>query len=483
MLKDTQLAPRLFLPLVGITALLAACSGTSSNPSGSGDAGVGDASSSSSGGGTGGTGGGGVTGPGPDADWGTGSEVGSLNGDVWTPGHDADGLVNASSWALVPGGRWIEVNGTRLDGLDAEVKAKVPGWKDYGSGGWVAVTQAWNAPAVDQEGSRAWWVSAGGHADSSNNGIYRFDAFRMAYAIEHLPSDPTPWSAGYKGLQNTNTFTQCVESSQQSTVDPTGNWFYDELFWDRQPTSRHTYSGALYVPQSNELVMAVRRLWRYSRDSGQWIYKRLPGDNAMNNLGEENIAAYDQYKNQLIIAACGSGGPWSDTFDLNEMKWTGAGAPWNGWTWNTAADVRDGDVITVFRTPEDPASGTYASVGEYMKFDLKTRTTVVKGTVQFAGGAAQGDFAAGEDGSGMVYVPPLDRYWVVIKLKTGKVGWYELDPTTATNWTLRPLMQTGTIPALSGGNTLVRRRMLWMPKLHAVLFLGSADKNIMVYRF
>jgi len=43
--------------------------------------------------------------------------------------------------------------------------------------------------------------------------------------------------------------------------------------------------------------------------------------------------------------------------------------------------------------------------------------------------------------------------------------------------------QAGAIPALSDAKTLVRRRMLWMPKLHAILFLGSADKNISVYRF
>lgn len=82
----------------------------------------------------------------------------------------------------------------------------------------------------------------------------------------------------------------------------------------------------------------------------------------------------------------------------------------------------------------------------------------------------------------MVYLPPIDRYWAVIKLETGAVAWTDLDPTT-TRWTRRPLVQSGAIPSLSGGNTLVRRRMLWMPKLHAALFLGSADKNISAYRF
>ncbi|UQA60553.1 hypothetical protein [Polyangium aurulentum] len=480
MLRPTQLATRLWLPLVGLAIFLTACSDSPDAQNGPSDAGVNDASSG---------GDSGVTAPGPDADWGTGSDTGSLEGDVWTPGRDANGLVNAESWAKVPGGRWIEVNGTRLDGLDAEVKAKIPGWKDYGSGGWGAVTHAWNAPAADPEGSRAWWVASGGHGDSSNNGIYRFDAFRMAYAIEHLPSDTTAWSDGYKLLQTTNTFTTCPESIAEydasveaGTAEPAGNWFYDELFWDRQPTSRHTYSGVVYVPKTNELVMGVRRLWRYARETGQWVYKRLPGDDASNNLGEEVIAVHDQYRDQIIVAACGSGGPWSDSFDMSASKWTGEGSAWNGWDWNGAADTRDGDIVTIFRTPEDPASGEYALVGRYLTFDVKEHKVVTSGLVQFADGLSASDFAGGDDGAGMVYVPPLGRYWVAVRLKTGALGWFELDPTTSP-WTLRPLVQDGPIPALSDGKTLVRRRMLWMPKLHAVLFLGSADTNIRVHRF
>jgi hypothetical protein len=382
---------------------------------------------------------------------------------VWTPGRDASGLVNAASWALVPGGQWVEVDGTRLDGLDAEVKAKVPGWNDYGSGRWVAVTHAWNEPAVDPDGSRAWWVSAGGHSDSSNNGIYRFDAFRMTYAIEHLPSDTTPWSDGYKQLQTTGTFTACPESNEQysaeadgGTAQPTNDWFYDELFWDRQPTSRHTYSGVVYVPKTNELVMAVRRLWRYSRDQGQWVYKRLPSDSPTANLGEEIVAAYDQYTDQLLLAACGSGGPWSDTFDMSGSKWLGESTAWNGWAWSGAANVRDGDVLSFFETPQDPASGPYATPGDYMTFDVKARKVVTSGTVQFAGGLARADFM-GDDGSGMVYVPPLDRYWVAITLKAGGISWNELDPTT-NPWTLRPLTQS--MPSLSSDTTLVRHRMI-----------------------
>src|SRR5690349_12742866 len=53
----------------------------------------------------------------PSFTWGTGTDTGTLAGNVWTPGRDATGLVNEVSWALVPKGRWIEVAGTPLTSL------------------------------------------------------------------------------------------------------------------------------------------------------------------------------------------------------------------------------------------------------------------------------------------------------------------------------------------------------------------------------
>src|SRR5450631_1178084 len=106
---------------------------------------------------------------------GSGSAAGTFAADVWTPGRDADGVVNLVSWNLVPLNRWIEVAGTRLDGLDSVVKAAVPGWRDYGS--WDGVTNAWNGMAWDTRAGfeRGWLAVCGGHSDSSNDGIYRFD--------------------------------------------------------------------------------------------------------------------------------------------------------------------------------------------------------------------------------------------------------------------------------------------------------------------
>ncbi|MGC4115503.1 MAG: hypothetical protein QM765_13050 [Myxococcales bacterium] len=416
-----------------------------------------------------------------------GTEAGTFAADVWTPGRNAQGVVNQVSWDLVPKGRWVTVAGTRLDALDAEVKAAIPGWNDYGSSRWGGVAHAWNGVAIDEQGCRAWWICAGGHADSSNNGIYRFDAYKMAYAIEHLPSDTNQWSERYRKLQDSGTFTYCGESDREfqgsndaGSAPMKDGWFYDELFWDRQPTSRHVYSGVLFLASSNELIMAVRRLWRYSLTTGQWTSKRIAGDNPRNNLGEENIVEYDQSTNRLLTLACGSGGPWGDTFDLDTDSWLGQPPPGTGWDLSGGADNRHGNTVTIFRGPEAPEM--YASPGRYLSYDVVTRQVLASGNVQLEGFALT-DFPKGQDGTGMVYIPVLDRYWVAMRTKAGEVGWYELDPTT-TPWTFRALApQAGIVPALDGGSTLIRRRMVWMPSMSAVVFLGSASKDISLYRF
>lgn len=416
---------------------------------------------------------------------GTGNTAGSFANDLWTPGRDEAGLINQVSWDLVPRGRWIQVAGTRLDALDTVVKAAVPGWRDYGSGGWNGVTHAWNGVAIDEAGSRAWWVCCGGHADSSNNGIYRFDGLKMRYAVEKIPSDTTAWSTSYRNAQ---TYTSCAESAAEAdlkqkagTLNPVDDWFYDELFWDRQPTARHVYSGVVYSPATDELLMAVRRLWRYSIAGGRWTYKRLPNDTAQSNFGEEIIATLDESTNQLIVGACGSGGPYGGTFDLTRRAWTGYKPPWASWTYSGAADTRNGHLLTVVMEPDDPSSGPYASPGRYLRFDVRSRQAESIGDLQLSGGLAQAQFKAGHDGAGLVYVPPLNRYWLVALMKsTGSIGWVEVDPTT-TPWTAKPLRQQGTVPSLEG-STLVRRRMVWMPALNAVVWLGSASRNVSLYR-
>jgi hypothetical protein len=418
--------------------------------------------------------------------WGDGADTGSLAGDAWTPGRNAAGAVNAASWNTVPLNRWVQVAGTRLDALDAAVKAAIPGWKDYGVEGWAGVTDDWCGFAIDTAGSRL-WLMGGGHAGSSNNGVYRFDALKMAWAIEDLPSDPAPWSASYKASGN---YGYCAESHTQfqgkvanSTLQPVNDWYRDELFWDRKPAARHTYSSMVYVPESNELVMAHRRLWRYSLTQRQWTYRRLIRDQAADYMDAENgVAIYDESTREVLVSSAGSLGIYRATgYSLTQNQWTNWSSPWN--LYSGIADVRVGRRIVVMLPPQLKNTPYGSPNGIYWDYDLDTRTVKSKNGFQFADGLSSADFAPDNwyyDSPALAYIPSRNRYWLYTLMNVGGMALMEVDPTT-TPWTIRraPPM-AGAFP-VPGKN--LERKMIFLPALNAVVLCDSAKKDMAIYRF
>jgi hypothetical protein len=394
----------------------------------------------------------------------------------WTPGRTA-GVVNAASWAIVPAGRWVQVSDTRIDGLTAAVSASAPGW-DGNSLRWDAVLNAWNGFAIDVAGSRMWLVAAGGHADSSNNGIYRFDAYNMAWAIERPPSDRRAWSAQYINLAapQQGSYTACYESQVQSglAAQPDVNgWAYDELFWDRRPTSRHVYSSVIYSPNSNELVMGCRRLWRYSLSTGDWTYKRTyPGPID----GAELYAFHDEVRDEYLIGGMGDGIYKSYGYKLGSNTWSSWGSPWSLYG---VADCRHGRVVTAFATINSERTGTYP--GKYWRYDLDSRSLTASGNVQLAGGLAFSDFYGDygyDGGSAMAYIPGINRYWILQNMRGG-MRWLELDPSS-TPWTLRPLSFPSGTPTTRDKPC---RKLVYLPDLSALVLFSGSDIPGYVYKF
>jgi hypothetical protein len=417
--------------------------------------------------------------------FGSGAATGSFDADVWTPGRDAAGLVNAASWALVPARRWVRVAGSQLAAVNDAVVAALPGWRDWGVEGWNGVTDAWNGYTIDTAGSRLWLVAAGGHAASSNNGIYRFDAFRMRWAVERMPSDVAPWSAAYINSRNGGTFTVCGESDNAmkarkaaGTLKTENDYFFDELFWDQRPTSRHVYSATAYAPDSNELLLSCRRLWRYSLTAGDWTHRRQLNDGATQFSGAVNWCTYDEVARELLIGGSGDGLYSTVAYRTATNSWAPWGAPWAIYG---VVDARHGRTWTMFQVPEK-VSGTYASIGRYWQYDLNTRTVTASGAVQFDSSLSRADFPPDNwyyAGGAICYVPPLDRYWVCTSLGTGAMAVLELDPTT-TPWTMRRTNLAGLVPA---PHRNLCRRMVYLPGLNAVLLGDSASKDFLLYRF
>lgn len=420
-------------------------------------------------------------------DWGSGTQTGAMSGDLWTPGRDANGVVNLASWNIVPKQRWIQVAGSRLDGLDAAVKAAIPAWRDWGVEGWNGVTDDWCGMATDTAASRM-WLFGGGHAGSSNNGIYRFDALRMAWAIEDLPSDPTPWSSAYANSRSGGTYTICPESdaamkSKQSagTLQAVNDWFYDELFWDRKPTSRHTYSSMVYAPETNELIMICRRLWRYSLTERRWTYKRLIRDQAAQWLdGEDMVAIYDEVKREVLVSAAGSSGIYNATgYSLTNNTWTNWGSPWN--LYSGIADVRVGRRVVVVQ-PGAQRTIYNNAPSLYWDYDLDTRSLRASGQFQYGGGLTQNDFARDDwwyDSAALTYLPSRNRFWLFTLMFTGGMTLLEINPTT-TPWTIsRAPAMPGTLPTM--GNNM-ERKMIYLPQLDAVIICNHANENLSLYR-
>ncbi len=422
-----------------------------------------------------------------------GSDAGSFNAatDTWTPGR-LNGTVNAASWALVPTGRWVKVAASSIDGLTPTITAATPGW-NASTLAWDAVMNAWNGAAIDTAGSRLWLVAAGGHADGSNNGIYRFDAFKMAWAVEKMPSNRTLWSQEYASAHNGGgSYTGCNESSNAydatvtaGTANDVNGWASDEIYWDNpavnpgisligNPTARHVYSSTFFAPNTNELVMACRRLWRYSLSTGQWTYKRrFP--TAVD--GAEIYAFYDKSKSEMLFGGAGDGIYANMIYNLSTNTW---GSSWCPWKLYSVADSQYQQDVIAFSVPYPDRTDIFP--GKYWKYNLDSRSVTASGNVQFGGGLSINDFIPtyqGPDGAGITYIPALNRYWILYVMNGWVMRWLQLDPTT-TPWTLSPLTFANAQPP-SANKPM--RKIVYLPALNAILFFSSGSVPGYIYKF
>jgi hypothetical protein len=415
--------------------------------------------------------------------WGAGATTGSYDAGTytWTPGRDVNGRVNAASWDLVPGNTWVAVSGTGVEAsLASQVSAAVPGYTDPGTEDWGGIVDAWNGFATDFTGCRLWFVTAGGHAASANNGIYRFDCYKMAWAIEHAPSDPADWSTQYKTLTppQAGSYSRCWESEQETAASAINDWWQDELYWDRKPCSRHTYSATVYVPETDELIVMHRRLWRYSVASGHWTYKRQLEDGDRLFDGAVTECLYDPTRTEVIFHGFADARLNSCRYDLTANAWVNKGTNWAPWGIYGPNIARrpDNKVAAVGRIY---SSG--AHFGQYWLYDLTTRTTDTSGTLQYGGGLSRASFSgAGDfsDGPALCYIPSLNRYWYWTRNSSNVMTPYEIDPTT-TPWTINPRTITGYSHT---AHKNIEEKMIYLPPISAVVMLPSAASPMLVYK-
>ncbi|MCP3143254.1 hypothetical protein [Pyxidicoccus xibeiensis] len=423
--------------------------------------------------------------PPPDFSWGNGTETGRLEGNVWTPGRDSTGLVNAVSWALVPKGRWIEVAGTPLTSLDAELKAALPGYRDFGSGGLAAVINAYSGVAVDAPRAR-WWAFGGGHADSSNNGLYRFDMAKMRWSIEQLPDNPANWAGVVFGI----TYSYYPPAGEYSKAHPDSDVFNDEYFdpvrpaaSTGNPTARHTYNGLVYNHDLQEVAFGVRRMWRYSLTTHSWKRHNpfnTPGskyDGAAGYGGAAGWTFWDEVTHRYYF------GP---TENYNYSRWWSFDTDDQTWKWETvtppawffAQMVRVGRTLVSFPYPQ-PQYGVFPP--RLITYDLDTAKW---GDLQLEHDLVlSGVYTEYFEGMIFTYVPPLDRYIAAFPYDRGGDGsfeyrTFELDPKTRE---LReaPQWEAG---AFGGWHDLVKNRFFYLATHDALVYVRKGEENLRVFR-
>ncbi|MDY7232690.1 hypothetical protein [Hyalangium rubrum] len=393
--------------------------------------------------------------------------------------------MNQASWALVPKGRWIEVAGTPLTSLDAELKAALPGHRDLGSQGLAGVINAYSGVAVDAPHAR-WWAFGGGHADSSNNGLYRFDMAQMRWSIEQLPDNSANWA----GANYVDPYSYYPPAAGYARAHPDSDVFWDEFFDpDRpaastgNPVARHTYNGLIYNPDLQEVAFGVRRMWRYSLRTRTW--KRhtpfnTPGATYSGETGYGGAAGWtfwDEVTHRYFF------GPtenynysrwWSFDTDDQSWKWEVVTPP----AWFFAQMVRVDRKLVSFPNPQS-AYGTFPP--RLVTYDLDTtkwETLLLESNLELSR-----CYSEYFEGMILTYVASRQRYVAAFRYDGDGDGafeyrTFEIDPGTLE---LReaPEYEAG---AFGGWHDLVKNRFFYLATLDALIYVRKGEENLRVFR-
>jgi hypothetical protein len=334
------------------------------------------------------------------------------------------------------------------------------GWNDPGSEDWTGVLDDWVSPAVDLSRGKIWYTACGGHNGSYNNGTYEWDAYRMCWRVLQYPSSTTQWSQQYLDqgsatvcstwdvnhtpgrYDSYGAFAAKVNAGTAQTINDV---YWDELFWDGKPTSRHTYQSCQYIPENNEIIMMCRRMWKFSLSSNTWTHKEQlagymptaldgynpsqPNSTGYQNTkldGENQKTTYDEVAGEFLAASLGSGGGSGTSLKYNAR--TGQWGSWPGF-FNIYADVtvtcRNGRQWVAMTTPG--FGGSYNPC-YYWVYDLDSRTLSSSGRLTPGAGFNHFDWRA-TDGTGLVYIPPINKYWMSVqRASNGRYTILEIDP-------------------------------------------------------
>jgi hypothetical protein len=460
--------------------------------------------------------------------WGSGVSTGSYNSSSyqWAPGVDASGRVNQVSWNLVPLNTWVQVVGTRLDSMQSAVTTALPGWQDYGnginngSGGstWNGITaftgMAWDTTAGSERG----WIFGGGHAASSNDGIYKLDLRKMAWSVQRLPMDTQYWTTAYKASIPGGTATYYGPAADYYIANPShsspspGVWtdeFYDPANPDanhspRRPTARHSYGACVFVPTlgaAGKILMGSRRYWEYDLATDSWATPKFPfgnqvaygqfGVDTAGYVGDNGQGWWNATEQRYYVCATqgATGEAWS--VGLTSKSTPSASTLANGLYWNWEGGYPVGSYPAQYTAQEQLGTTLWTLLYHNNLPPYHTNlpkslcqtnlTTRVKTFTNVNTSALSGTDEAGWDGQGMTYVPERGEFLFNYKPAGQPVRWGWLNPTTAVATPITSSITTGAYP--SSVEITVENKVKYFSDIHALVWVNEASSDIRLIRF
>jgi hypothetical protein len=433
----------------------------------------------------------------PTSSWGASTNAGTYDPSTftWKPGRDARGVINRVSFERLPVKTWVKVEGTTMkDNLEPRIKAAIPTWRELGN--WGLYTRAWNGFAVDKDGNRAWFFG-GGHADGSNNGLYRLDAAKLQWDIEALPSDPAKWDPNYaKRPPVTGSYTVYTETKAQWERDRSEYYDVDN---QGNPTARHTYRSLTYDPLNQKIIMACRRWWDFDLKTRKWSV-RFPFDRSF-RLGEdyhgaegymgENIDSTFDERSGFVIAGPTSNGDYGRFVSWNPAtnEWLDRKDIQGGYEARGGTLERRGRewwLITLVNRRNMHVRDWWPL--KLRVHDLDTRQRRVVEAKLDSRITIDSFSTKGPDGAALTYVDDWDVFVYAVPLMKDQNGiersvvLLAIDPKThgVTFLDEKFRIARGALPA--NPFQVVERNLIYFPRLHLVVWMNSGESPLYVLR-
>ncbi len=194
------------------------------------------------------------------------SRGGTLEGDRWTPARDASGDIAQHEWDRLPLGRWIEWTGSSMESQLSPPYGAAEGFKAPGNGPTSAHYVAYTGAGWDEKEGR-FYHFGGGHADGGNNMLTCFDVAKGRHSVVIPPTHQKMMPEAYKVPPgNGNLSHATYPSGKTYEYFPSG----ETPAGDDKPCASHEWSGIVFVPGIDEVLLPRFGWFHAMLDSKRW---------------------------------------------------------------------------------------------------------------------------------------------------------------------------------------------------------------------